>query len=273
MMFLLSFLTFLVSDGPPSYSESYDTFISDFNSHPQHNHHQQHHHHHHQNPNNHAQHHHPHHQEQQQPHNNNNNNSGGGECIMLNSPQHGGGGGQCSPGCPCSGGPFSHQQQMGGGGPDSTTSGMMNNTNNNSSSHHPEYNWDDLPCDPGDYSMFLTKGDSPTTSGMDGGGGSIIVSAFQQLCVLNTYQPQFIPTDSISYTDIDSEMDSKSSGGSHHSVLTDICHVSPPKRKVGRPPKKDKKLKRNGKQMKKPSSHLQFLVFVYLFFFVNFECV
>jgi hypothetical protein len=56
-------------------------------------------------------------------------------------------------------------------------------------------------------------------------------------------------SDSISYTDIDSEMDSnysKSSGGSL-SVLTEICTVSPPKRKVGRPPKKDKKMKRNGK--------------------------
>ena len=48
--------------------------------------------------------------------------------------------------------------------------------------------------------------------------------------------------------DIDAEeLDSKSSGESH-STLTDSSCVTPPKRKVGRPPKKDKKLKRNGKR-------------------------
>lgn len=54
-------------------------------------------------------------------------------------------------------------------------------------------------------------------------------------------------SDSVSYTDNDTE--SKSSGGSF-SRVNDIVHVSPPKRKVGRPPKKDKKLKRNGNLIK-----------------------
>jgi hypothetical protein len=72
------------------------------------------------------------------------------------------GGGQCSPGCLCSsGGPFNQQQQINGG--ESNLVGQM--CHPSSTSSQPEYNWDDLPCDPGDYSMFLSKGDSPTTSG------------------------------------------------------------------------------------------------------------
>lgn len=77
-------------------------------------------------------------------------------------------------------------------------------------STHSEYNWDDLQCDQ-EYS-YIRKPDY----------------------ILNS--------------EIDSELDSKSSGESH-STLTDSSYtVTPPKRKVGRPPKKDKKLKRNEKK-------------------------
>ncbi|CAG7729501.1 unnamed protein product [Allacma fusca] len=78
------------------------------------------------------------------------------------------------------------------------------------SSTHPEYNWDDvIPCDQ-DY--FIRKPDYHLSSEIDS-----------------------------------EELDSKSSGESH-STLTDSSYTTPPKRKVGRPPKKDKKLKRNEKK-------------------------
>ncbi|OXA60638.1 nuclear transcription factor Y subunit gamma isoform X2 [Folsomia candida] len=154
-------------------------------------------------------------------------NSGSNSMINNNSVLHHNG--QCSPGCICSSSPFS---------PHNHHHHHHHNNNNHHHHHHhlnlngdplgalghpssnssqQEYNWDDLTCDPGEY-LFLPKGDSPTTSES-----------------INSYN-----------TDIDSEMESKSSRGSVS--LQEICHVSPPKRKVGRPPKKDKKMKRNEKK-------------------------
>jgi len=144
--------------GPPSssYAESYEPFISDYPSSHQHHEQSDHHHHSHNHPSLHGH----HHSHQHLP-------MGCSSMGGVMSSPHGGGGGssgQCSPGCPCSGGPY--MAQLSGGG-DLIGGGGGCHT----SSHPGDYGWDEVPCDPGDYSMFLhnNKGDSPTTSGESGG--------------------------------------------------------------------------------------------------------
>ncbi|ODN02493.1 ETS ous factor [Orchesella cincta] len=224
----------MVSETHAFQEGGYDAFISDLSQQPPHqsnssHHHHPHHHHHHPQHNPHHQEHHhaAHHHHSHHPppphisHIHGGNNGGlashinnNGVLLLDMSNHHPGHGGQCSPGCPCGGSsgqghPFCSSNLSMGGDLGICHPSEMPTPN------HQDYNWDELHCEPGDYSILLRKGESPTTS------------------------------DSVSYTDNDSE--SKSSGGSL-SGITEISHVSPPKRKVGRPPKKDKKMKRNEKK-------------------------
>lgn len=185
-------------------------------------------------------------------------------------PHHPNHGGQCSPGCPCLANSAYSSSLIGGGDPFGVSPHHHPNHPHHPHHHqhelhrHSDYpsSWDDLHvqhADSADYSMLFRKGESPSTSGDRTTYTTYtLVFYIMKKKITNKY---FCAIDSVvSYTDNDSESKCSSSGGG--SLSGGIAEMmSPPvKRKVGRPPKKDKKLKRNGEQFKNKRPTIKLVV-------------